>query len=121
MWGGGVWVLSDGADPHLGGLVRLSSDDKGELELTYLLHPDLWGLGLATRMSHAAMMRAFEAGRVSTIWAGADVPNAASIAVMKRLGMRFRREVQYPMGAGVEYEIQADAFDPARIEPMRIA
>ncbi|MCG8457673.1 MAG: GNAT family N-acetyltransferase [Holophagales bacterium] len=120
-YGGGLWVLVDEADLSLGGLVRLAGDSHGELELTYLLHPSVWGFGFATRMAHTVMQRAFEAGLVSTIWAGADVPNKSSIAVMERLGMQFRREVQYPLGAGVEYEMKAVEFDPARIEPLPIA
>ena len=120
-YGGGLWVLADGADLRLGGLVRLAGDDNGELELTYLLHPSLWGLGFATRMAHTVMRRAFAAGLVSTIWAGADAPNKASFAVMKRLGMQFRRAVQYPLGAGMEYQMKAGQFDPERIEPLPFA
>ena len=90
-YSGGLWVLVDGADLCVGGLVRLAGDDNGELELTYLLHPSLWGLGFSTRMAHTVMKRAFGAGLVSTIWAGADAPNKASFAVMKRLGMQFRQ------------------------------
>ena len=120
-YGGGLWVLVDGADRRVDGLVRLAADDNGELELTYLLHPCLWGFGLATRMAHTVMQRAFEIGRVSTIWAGADAPNKASIAVMERLGMRFRREVQYPLGIGMEYQITAKAFDQPAIKPLPIA
>lgn len=121
QYGGGLWVLVDGADQSVNGVVRLSGDDNGELELIYLLHPSLWGQGLATRMAHTVMMRAFAAGSVSTIWAGADAPNQASIAVMQRLGMQFRREVQYPLGVGMEYRIKVEEFDPARIEPLEIA
>ena len=120
-YGGGLWVLVDAADVHVRGLVRLAGDHKGELELTYLLHPSLWGLGLATRMAHTVMKQAFSAGLASTIWAGADSPNKASFAVMARLGMQFRREVRYPLGAGMEYQIKADAFDPESIEPLPIA
>lgn len=120
-YGGGLWVLVDGADLSLCGLVRLAGDDNGELELTYLLHPSVWGLGFATRMAHTVMTRAFAAGLVSTIWAGADAPNQASLAVMKRLGMQFRREVQYPLGTGIEYQMKATEFDSARIEPLPIA
>jgi RimJ/RimL family protein N-acetyltransferase len=120
-YGGGLWVLVDEGDQRVGGLARLSGDDRGELELTYALHPSLWGLGLATRMAHTVLMRAFEAALVSTIWAGADVPNKASFGVMERLGMKFRREVRYPLGDGMEYEIHAEEFDPARIEPLPIA
>ncbi|MEM1310001.1 MAG: GNAT family N-acetyltransferase [Cyanobacteria bacterium P01_H01_bin.153] len=120
-YGGGLWVLTDKSDLCMGGLVRLAGDDNGELELIYLLHPSLWGLGLATRMSHTVMKQAFAMGMVSTIWAGADAPNQASLAVMKRLGMQFRREVQYPLGPGLEYRMPVAGFDPARIEPLPLA
>lgn len=120
-FGGGLWVLVDGLDRNLGGLVRLAGDDNGELELTYLLHPKLWGLGLATRMAHTVMKEAFETGKVSTIRAGSDAPNTASLAVMKRLGMEFWRQVQYLLGAGLEYRMQAGKFDPTRIETLPIS
>ena len=120
-YGGGLWVIVDRPDLNVAGLVRLAGDGDGALELTYVVHPDWWGRGLATRMAHTAMMHAFRAGLVATIWAGADTPNTASLAVMRRLGMWFWREVQYPLGAGMEYRIEAEAFDPARIEPLPIA
>ncbi|MGF1524227.1 MAG: GNAT family N-acetyltransferase [Leptolyngbyaceae cyanobacterium] len=119
-YGGGLWVLVDDADLDVGGVVRLAGDDTSELELIYLLHPSLWGFGFATRMAHTVMKQAFEAGLVATIWAGADAPNKASLAVMKRLGMQFRREVQYPLGPGMEYQMRAGDFDPRRIEPLPI-
>lgn len=118
--GNGIWALRFPHERVILGVVRLADDGKGELELTYLLHPDLWGLGYATRMAHTAMDRAFGLPGVSTIWAGADVPNAASIAVMERLGMRFRRKVEYPAGEGVEYAIEAAEFDGSRFELLPI-
>ncbi len=118
--GGGIWALTFPQERGVFGVVRLADDGKNELELTYLLHPDLWGLGYATRMAHTAMNRAFGAGRVAAIWAGADVPNKASIAVMERLGMRFRRKVDYPAGEGVEYVMEAGDFDGSRFEFLPI-
>ena len=44
----------------------------------------------------------------------------ASVSVMTRLGMQFRREVQYPAGVGVEYVMEAAAFDGGRIELLSI-
>ena len=119
-YGGGLWALTGPHDKRITGLVRLAPDSNGELELTYILHPRIWGQGLATRMAHAAMHHAFDAGGTSAIWAGADVPNTASIAVMKRLGMEFRRDVEYPAGAGVEYVMEATAFRPDRIPLLPI-
>jgi len=120
--GGGLWLLSQSAPETEApiGIVRLASDKATSLELTYVLHPDVWGKGLATRMAHTAIGYAFAYGKIQTIWAGADIPNTASIAVMKRLGMRFRSVVDYPMGDGVEYEITQDMYDLSTCEPIEI-
>jgi hypothetical protein len=40
------------------------------------------------------------------------VPDAASLAVMRRLGMRFHKDVHYPLGAGVEYVLHRDDAGP---------
>ena len=119
-YGGGLWGLTSQRERRILGLVRLSGDAEGELELTYLLHPSIRGQGYATRMAHTALNHAFGTRLVSAVRAGADVPNAASVAVMKRLGMTFRRDVEYPAGAGVEYVIEAAAFDRDRIELLSI-
>lgn len=52
-------------------------------------------------MASTTMTAAFQA--IPVIVAGADKANTASIGVMRRLGMRFHHEVQYPLGPGVEY------------------
>ena len=81
-------------------------------ELTYLLDPDHWGQGLATRMAWTAISRAFQSPRFDIVVAGADVPNAASLALMQRLGMRFYKAVRYPLGAGLEYSLHRDDAGP---------
>ncbi|MGE0621398.1 MAG: GNAT family N-acetyltransferase [Pseudomonadales bacterium] len=91
-------------------------------ELTYVLHPDFRGCGLATSMGWTAMRRAFDSGHVDTVIAGTDDPNTASVAVMRRLGMRFRRKIQNPRWPGVEYVLER--LDPwptpvPRLLPMR--
>lgn len=118
--GGGLWLLRQQTERTLLGLARLYGEEQGALELTYVLNPSAWGRGLATRMAHTVMDIAFSSGKVSSIWAGADTPNAASIAVMHRLGMTFLREVQYPAGSGVEYAIQLEDFDSERLERLKL-
>ena len=63
-------------------------------------------------MAWTAITQAFLSSQIDTIIAGADLPNAASFAVMRRLGMRFHKEVQYPLGAGVEYVLHCDDAGP---------
>jgi RimJ/RimL family protein N-acetyltransferase len=104
----GLWLLCRNGG-RLDGCVRLAALAEPRVaELTYLLHPRAWRQGLATRMGWTVVQRAFASGRIDTIIAGADMPNIASIAVMRRLGMQFLREVEYPLGAGVEYCLQRD-------------
>ena len=107
----GLWILEDGAG-QLVGCVRLEANlASRSAELTYVLHPQFWGLGLATRMSWTVMQLAFSRSPIDHIIAGADGPNTASLAVMRRLGMTFLRNAQYPAGPGVEYVFRRT--DPA--------
>ncbi len=103
--------------PDIGGSPSGNAQHKSQAELTYVLHPDHWGKGLATRMAWTVMQQAFENGLAAVI-AGADGPNTASLAVMKRLGMRFYRTVQYPAGEGTEYILRNS--DPPLDVPLAV-
>jgi RimJ/RimL family protein N-acetyltransferase len=107
----GLWVL-EGPGGRYGGCVQLRPDMVARsAELVYLLDPGLWGRGLATRMAWTAIMKAF-LGPIDVVVAGTDGANAASVAVMRRLGMRFRRAVSYPLGPGVEYALSRNVPGP---------
>jgi RimJ/RimL family protein N-acetyltransferase len=54
-------------------------------------------------MAWTAIAQAFRSSHIESVVAGADIPNAASFAVMRRLGMRFYKSVEYPLGPGAEY------------------
>ncbi len=108
----GLWLLEDGAQ-GLAGCVGLDADSRPRTaELVYVLHPAYWGQGLATRMSWTAVEHVFRERLLDQIVAGADAPNQASIAVMRRLGMKYLRTVQYPLGPGVEYVLRHDDPKP---------
>lgn len=118
---GGLWMLRpESSADELVGLVRLEDCGSAQAELTYLLHPSIWGSGFATRIAHTAMLECFKEGKTDSIWAGADEPNKGSIAVMQRLGMTFKRRVVYPSGPGVEYEISVAQFSPERLKPIAV-
>jgi ribosomal-protein-alanine N-acetyltransferase len=100
----GLWILQCPRAPY-GGCVQLRPDLSAKsAELIYFLDPAHWGRGLATRMGWTAISRAFQ-GPFDVVVAGTDGANAASLAVMRRLGMRFHRAVRYPLGEGFEYTL----------------
>jgi len=101
--GVGLWVLET-SGPSPWGCVRMHlTDEPRSAELSYVLHPTLWGRGIATAMSWTALESAFGGGGIDRVVAGTDDPNTASLAVMRRLGMRFLRRTQNPRWTGVEY------------------
>src|SRR5262245_15691025 len=100
----GLWILQCPRAPYAG-CVQLRPDRSAKsAELIYFLDPAHWGRGLATRMGWTVICRAFQEP-VDVVVAGTDGANAASIAVMRRLGMRFYRAVRYPLGDGCEYTL----------------
>jgi RimJ/RimL family protein N-acetyltransferase len=76
------------------------------------LDPRYWGQGLALRMAWTAITHAFSSSQINRVIAGADLANTASLDVMRRLGMRFHKDVHYPLGAGVEYVLHRDDAGP---------
>jgi RimJ/RimL family protein N-acetyltransferase len=117
----GAWLLEDGTGVSRG-CVWLQLDATGRAaELSYLLAPDLWGQGIATRMAATAIREAFRSGTIERVFAGADLPNSRSFAVMHRLGMRYARDVVYTVYPGKEYEIgPAEAVAAAWPDPLPI-
>jgi RimJ/RimL family protein N-acetyltransferase len=63
--------------------------------LGYRLRRDAWGQGFATEGARALILKGFEQPLIDRIVAMAVVENAASIAVMRRAGLRFVRDFVY--------------------------
>jgi ribosomal-protein-alanine N-acetyltransferase len=64
-----------------------------EIQLIYGLSSNCCGKGLATEMARAMLAYGFQTYGFESIFASADLPNEASIAVMKRLGMTFEKQM----------------------------
>jgi ribosomal-protein-alanine N-acetyltransferase len=77
---------------HLG--LRPLPELGGETELLYMLDSAAWGRGLATEGGAAALRAAFGPLGLRRVIALARPENAASIAVMRKLGMRFEDELR---------------------------
>ena len=77
---------------HLG--LRPLPELGGETELLYMLDSAVWGRGLATEGGAAALRAAFGALGLRRVIALARPENAASLAVMRKLGMRREAELR---------------------------
>jgi len=92
IFGFGQWCVCDCRSGGRIGFCGFRRDEPGmPPELIYGLHPDWWGRGLATEAAQAALAFGFQQKNFSAVWAMADPPNSASVAVMERLGMAFQR------------------------------
>jgi ribosomal-protein-alanine N-acetyltransferase len=87
----GGWTVIAGAERTSAGFVALIRREAGDPELMYGLAPEWWGQGLATEAAAAALAYAFEPLGFARVTAATDVPNAPSVRVLERLGMRFTR------------------------------
>jgi [ribosomal protein S5]-alanine N-acetyltransferase len=90
LHGFGMWVLRLKPDLVPIGFcgLRHFGEPPVDVEVLYALLPSHWHLGLATEAASTVLGFAFTTG-LPRVFAGADPPNAASIRVMRRLGMTF--------------------------------
>jgi RimJ/RimL family protein N-acetyltransferase len=97
--GFGRWIIRRAGLPL--GTVRLNTCQvrgRAEVELGYALLPGAWGQGYATEAGAGALSFARDVAALTEVIAGALKSNAASLAVMERLG--FMRESQLDLPAG---------------------
>lgn len=119
--GHGLWSLRSRDEAGIAGFCGLFpvGDRRDAAELVYGLAPEFWGRGLATEAARAAIRFAFERAKLSKVIASADEPNAASIKVMERAGMRFTRRETRETGGGilVHYEMEVGEWRKATSSP----
>jgi RimJ/RimL family protein N-acetyltransferase len=111
--GSGFWVIELGAPAVVIGFVGLRSlPDASDLELYYGLAPRHWGHGYATEASRAVLRYGFDVLGLEAIAIRTDGPNAASIAVMERLGARYlRTDPTGAFGTTIVYVAEAAACE----------
>jgi ribosomal-protein-alanine N-acetyltransferase len=107
--GYGLWFLSlRDNDRNIGFTGYLFFHDPPELQLIYALEPDYWGHGLATEAARAMIRYGFDTLGLDVIKASADAPNAQSLKVLEKAGMRFdKREILHGLDT-VFYSISRD-------------
>jgi ribosomal-protein-alanine N-acetyltransferase len=87
--GFGPWLVIEKAGQRVIGHCGLRYwPDSTDVEVLYALEPRAWGRGLGTQAARAAAAAAFDCLGLSRLIAGAVTGNQASIAVLRKLGMR---------------------------------
>lgn len=76
-----------------GGLNYVAEFDA--VEVLWALHPEAWGKGYATEVAEAALDYGFGTLDLGSIFAITLESNTASQAVMKRIGLTYRKRVDY--------------------------
>jgi RimJ/RimL family protein N-acetyltransferase len=82
------------------------------LEIGWRIRRDKWAQGLATEAARAMADFAFVRLRADSLYAVCDPGNGASIAVMMKLGMRYRGLEDWYARRVATYEVAAAAWRP---------
>jgi RimJ/RimL family protein N-acetyltransferase len=105
--GFGICVFRDANGSFVGrcGLRHRVLEGEDEIDLGYIVSPELWSQGYATEMGRAVIDQAFGAlgftGLIGTTWHD----NAASQRVLEKLGFVHERPID--AGLGVLYRLRA--------------
>ena len=110
--GYGIWLIELGsgawaAGPGLVGTAGLRPLEDSGLEIFYSLAPGAWGHGYATEAARAVVEYGLGPLGLPEVLAEVDEGNAASVAVVKRLGMTPYAVVPGVLGPMTRYRITA--------------
>ncbi|GIH81092.1 GNAT family N-acetyltransferase [Planobispora longispora] len=101
--GHGLWLIREAGGSDLAGTAGLRPLDDLGLEITYSLAPAVWGRGYATEAARAVVDHALGPLGLPEVLAEIDEGNAASVAVVVRLGMTPFAVVPGVLGPLVRY------------------
>ena len=111
--GFGRWAVEEKASGEFVGFGGLRSLF-GVPEVVYHFAKAHWGKGYATELARASLLFGFDRERFGRIVAIAKPDNAASIHVMKKLGMHFEMRTSYYGMDVVQYAISPEEFEANR-------
>jgi [ribosomal protein S5]-alanine N-acetyltransferase len=84
-----VYAIMEKLNEKLIGAVELNIRDAANRngEIGYIVHPDFWGLGVATEAAKLTIEFGFTTLRLHRIYATCDPRNSASSKILEKLGM----------------------------------
>jgi [ribosomal protein S5]-alanine N-acetyltransferase len=122
-WGFGLWtvLLPDGEVVGHAGAQYTTVDGRRQVELGWFIDPGHWRQGYATEMAREAVRVAFDVLGLDDVVAFTVDRNAASRAVMEKLGMTYVRDIEhaglphvlYRLGRGVSQPVAGAGETPA--------
>ena len=90
-------VLNDTGRLIGDGGLEIHSDRFRQGEISYIVHPDLWGQGYATAIAQLLLRFGFEHLSLHRIMATCDPRNVASARVLERIGMTYEGRQRHTM------------------------
>jgi RimJ/RimL family protein N-acetyltransferase len=105
--GFGIWLIELRSGPGLVGTAGLRPLEESGLEIFYSLAPGAWGRGYATEAARAVVEYGLGPLGLPEVLAEVDEGNAASVAVVKRLGMTPYAVVPGVLGPMTRYRTTA--------------
>ena len=111
--GTGLWAVSRRGRPPLAGFGGYWPFPQ-RIEILFGLAPVHWGRGLATELARTLLRYGFEELGLDRVDGSADAPNAASLRVMEKAGMREVEKVGKGGRETVHYCLSRDGFLPGK-------
>jgi RimJ/RimL family protein N-acetyltransferase len=92
-------AITTTSDDAIKGVAALNvrSFDYGQGEISYILHPDIWGQGYATEAALLLLQFGFSELQMHRIYATCDPRNVASTRVLEKLGMTYEGHMRETM------------------------
>ncbi len=122
---GRAWRWALGSVPESGDLIGLCGlrflPDFDGVEALWTIDPDHWGQGLASEAAAASLDYGFGPAGLQQIFAITLPDNLASRGVMEKLGMGYRRSLEWKGFPIVYYDIERIAWHSKRNESGRDA
>jgi len=92
----GRWIITDKVTNQFYGWCGLRfTDEDHEVDVGYRIHPDFRNKGIATETAKACIDYGFNTLHCKYIIANVHPENKASLRVVEKTGMKFRREKEY--------------------------
>lgn len=109
--GFGRWTVVRKEDNEILGWCGLKKRLDGVIDIGYRFHKKYWNNGYATESASACLKYGFEILNLDEIIGNTDRENIASIKVLEKIGLKFRRNDKYDgINDSVQYRIFRNEF-----------